>query len=422
MQTTLSPEFQATTDGRRAGEILRKCVHCGFCNATCPTYELLGDELDGPRGRIYQMKQLFEDGTASRAMRLHLDRCLFCRSCETTCPSGVEYGSLLEISKTALDEKLPRTVVDRARRALISRVVASPGLFAPLLWLGRAGKRILPGGSAGGLAGKVLGKALNKVPDKALALELEWPQARHSRRMIALAGCVQSVVGPNTNLAAAVVLDRLGISLIEVDRVGCCGGVRLHTLGDAQGRQDARRVIDRWLPYLDGGKDGGDGEVEAIVMTASGCGLTLADYPRLFEDDPEYHEKALRVSRKSVDLSEIIARELPPGYSPTAAPQKVAFHSPCTLQHGQRVKGSVEAILEQVGHNLCEVRDSHLCCGSAGTYSILQPTISAQLRRNKQAALTAAGPDVVCTANIGCQLQLGVDSRIPVRHWIELLV
>ena len=404
MQTTLSPEFQATPDGRRAGEILRKwrtlrllqcdlpdprtvpglliCKRPSALNFRLPRTagepakscasayiaafamrparptNFLAMNSTGPRGRIYQMKQLFEDGTASRAMRLHLDRCLFCRSCETTCPSGVEYGSLLEISKTALDEKLPRTVVDRARRALISRVVASPGLFAPLLWLGRAGKRILPGGSVGGLAGKsadgsarglagkvagkVLGKALNKIPDKAPALGLEWPRARHSRRMIALAGCVQSVVGPNTNLAAAVVLDRLGISLLEVDRVGCCGGVRLHTLGDAQGRQDARRVIDRWLPHLDGGKDGGDGEVEAIVMTASGCGLTLADYPRLFEDDPEYHEKALRVSRKSVDLSEIIARELPPGYTPTAAPQKVAFHSPCTLQHGQRVKGGVE--------------------------------------------------------------------------------
>lgn len=410
MQTAIIPEFKNTATGRLAEDILRKCVHCGFCNATCPTYELLGDELDSPRGRIYQMKQLFEGG-ASGAMRLHLDRCLLCRACEPACPSGVRYSALLEAAKTTLDEKFPRTFADRARRRLLGEIITRRGLFAPLWRLGRWVKGILPRPLA------------DKVPDKQPPLPLTWPKATHPRRMIALAGCVQSVVAANTNLAAATVLDRLGITLFEVDGAGCCGGVPLHTSGATEGRASARALIDRWLPHLEQG-------VEAIVMTASGCGVTLKDYPQLFADDPEYREKARLVSEKTVDLCELIARELPSGYTPgngsgstPANPrQKVAFHAPCTLQHGQRIAGSVESILARAGYTLCEVRDSHLCCGSAGTYSILQPAISAQLRRAKRTALAAAGPDVVCTANVGCQIQLGGDAAAPVIHWIELLL
>ena len=421
MQTAISPEFENTATGRLAGDILRKCVHCGFCNATCPTYHLLGDELDGPRGRIYQMKQLFEGG-GSGVMRTHLDRCLLCRACEPACPSGVRYSALLEVAKTTLDEKFPRTFADRTRRRLLGEIIIQPRLFAPLWWLGRLLKGIVPRSLA------------DKVPDRQPPLPLTWPQSQspqpqpkpqkgHPRRMLALAGCVQSVVAPNTNLAAATVLDRLGITLFEVDGAGCCGGVPLHTSGEAAGRAPARALIDRWLPHLEG--------VEAIVMTASGCGVTIKDYPRLFADDPEYREKARRISEKTVDLCEVIARELPPDYQPTPAHanarQKVAFHAPCTLQHAQRITGSVESILARAGYTLCAVRDSHLCCGSAGTYSILQPTISAQLRRAKRTALAAADPDVVCTANVGCQLQLGgrrltKATAAPVVHWIELLL
>ncbi len=401
MQTALSPEFQNTATGQLAEEILRKCVHCGFCNATCPTYELLGDELDGPRGRIYQMKQLFE-GDGGAAMRVHLDRCLLCRACEPACPSGVRYGALLEISKATLDEKFPRAFADRFRRRLLGQIISRRNLFAPLLELARGVRGMLPRTLA------------DKVPARQLPLPLAWPQTNHPRKMIALAGCVQSPVAPNTNLAAARVLDRLGITLFEVGGVGCCGGVPLHTSGDAEGRASARAVIDHWLPHIERG-------VEAIVMTASGCGVTLKEYPRLFADDPEYREKARRVSDLSVDLCEVIARELPPDYAPAHPRQRVAFHAPCTLQHGQRIAGCVEGILERAGHTLCAVRDAHLCCGSAGTYAILQPKISAQLRRAKQAALAADNPDVVCTANIGCQIQLG-EGAAPLVHWIELLL
>lgn len=409
MQTSISAEFQDTAAGQLAEDTLRKCVHCGFCNATCPTYTLLGDELDGPRGRIYQMKQLFE-GEASAAMRLHLDRCLLCRACEPACPSGVRYSALLEVSKTILDEKFPRTLAERLWRRLLGQLFTRRRVFASLVRLGRLVRGILPRTLA------------DKVPGRTPPLPLTWPTTDHPRKVIALAGCVQSVVAPNTNLAAAHVLDRLGITLLEVDGAGCCGGVPLHTSGETEGKAAARALIDCWLPHLEQG-------VEAIVMTASGCGVTLKDYPRLFEDDPEYFAAARRVSEKTVDLCELLAREWPAGddaddaYTPpTTARKKVAFHAPCTLQHGQRITGSIESLLTRAGHTLCAVRDAHLCCGSAGTYSLLQPKISAQLRRAKQAALAADAPDVVCTANIGCQLQLGEGAAVPVVHWIELLL
>ncbi|MDD9858231.1 MAG: glycolate oxidase subunit GlcF [Gammaproteobacteria bacterium] len=409
MQTSLSAEFRDTPGGRQAEDILRNCVHCGFCNATCPTYELLGDELDGPRGRIYQMKQFLEGAADGAAMRRHLDRCLLCRNCETTCPSGVRYSRLLEISQSALDEKRPRGFIERLRRRLLTRIITHRGLFGALLHLGRGAK----------LAAKAMGMApplLAQVPERQAALGLGGlPTGDGQRRMIALAGCVQSALAANTNLAAAHVLGRLGITLFEVGGAGCCGGVALHTCGEARGRAAARRLIDRWLPHLEQG-------VEAIVMTASGCGVTVKEYPHLFEDDPEYRDKARRVSDKTVDLCELLRRELPAGYIPSVAPQKVAFHAPCTLQHGQRITGAVESVLVRAGHSLCAVRDSHLCCGSAGTYSLLQPAISAQLRRNKYAALTAEGPEVLCTANIGCQIHLAAGADRPVVHWVELLL
>ncbi len=382
------------------------------------------------------MKLLFEGGVASRAMRLHLDRCLLCRACETTCPSGVKYSALLEISKTTLDAKLPRSIVDRVGRRLIGRVVTDRKLLRPLLRLGRyfklryfnlpyfSGRRfnwMMPKVLTRGLPKGLIARLANAVPDAQPPLGMAWPPPRHPRKMLVLAGCVQPLMAPNTNLAAAVVLDRLGISLLEVGGAGCCGGVALHTSGESDGKVAARALIDRWWPHLPG--------VEAIVMTASGCGVTVKEYPRLFADEPAYREKALRVSEKTVDLCELIARELPPGYVPSGAsswppagaPKKVAFHAPCTLRHGQRIVGTVESILTRLGYDLCAVRDAHLCCGSAGTYSILQPTLSTRLRKNKQAALAAERPEVVCTANVGCQMQLAVESKA-VLHWIELLL
>lgn len=417
MQTALAAEFRGTAHGREAESILRACVHCGFCNATCPTYQLLGDELDGPRGRIYQMKQFLEGASDGAAMRAHLDRCLLCRNCETTCPSGVEYGRLFDLTQAALADKRPRGFIDQWRRRILTRVLTNRRAFGALLKLGRGAKRVLPRWCAP----KLLEKAPDaRRPPATPATKAARPAGEHGhshsdggRRMLALAGCVQSAAAAHTNRAAAQVLARCGIELVEA--AGCCGGVALHTCGAADGRAVARRLIDAWLPELERG-------AEAIVMTASGCGVTVKDYPHLFAGDPAYRDKARRVSENTVDLCEVVARELPAGYAPAATPpQRVAFHAPCTLQHGLRLGGVVESILQRAGHSLCAVRDAHACCGSAGTYSILQPRIAAQLKANKLAALTAEAPDAVCTANIGCQMHLSAPGR-PLAHWIELLL
>lgn len=400
MRIVLSREFENVPQGKHAAKILQNCVHCGLCNATCPTYQIFSDELDGPRGRIYQMKQLFEGGQVSNLTRKHLDRCLQCRNCETTCPSGVEYGALLEISQSIFEQKQPRTWFDRLRRKWLSYFVTHPMIFAPLLKLGCWVKPIAP-------------RLLAFVPASQSPLNIPRPCGRQPRKMLALAGCVQSVTTPNTNRAAAYVLDRLGISLLEADAAGCCGSVELHTCGQTAGKATARALIDHWLPYLEEG-------IEAIVITASGCGMTIKEYPRLFFDEPEYLEKALRISKMVVDLCEVIAREQLIDHS-IGRGQKVAFHAPCTLQHGQKIKGVVESILEQAGYQICEVRDSHLCCGAAGTYSILQSSIAARLRSDKQNALLDVKPDIICTANVGCQLHLAVHSKTPIVHWIELL-
>ncbi len=402
MQTHLSSEFERTTAGKEAEQIIRNCVHCGFCNATCPTYQLLGDELDGPRGRIYQMKLLLEGASPTAKMQQHLDRCLTCRACESTCPSSVRYGDLLEIGRNILDQKVSRSFFDRRFRKLLVALIPRAGLFAPLLKLGQWFRPLMPA------------SVRVKIPPPQDVSDLHWPPPRHGRKMVALAGCVQSVLTPNTNIAAAQILDRLGISLIEAKGGGCCGAVALHTSDWEKGRQMARELIDIWMPYL-------DRDIEAFVMTASGCGVTVKDYPHLFGDDPVYREKAVAISRRTVDLSEILEQEDKASIRKHDQYRRVAFHAPCTLQHGQQIRGKVERILEKAGYDLCEVEADHLCCGSAGTYSILQPKLSNQLRINKQAALSIDRPDVICTANIGCQTQLQVDSALPIYHWIELL-
>ena len=392
MQTELADFIRDTPQGREADEILRKCVHCGFCSATCPTYQLLGDELDSPRGRIYLIKQALEGAPVTASTRLHLDRCLTCRSCETTCPSGVQYGRLADIGRAVVEERVPRGPWETAKRAALAFALPRRALFTALLRLGRLFRFLFPG----------------LVPAPAPAAGA-WPAPRHARRMLALAGCVQPALAPRINAAAARVLDRAGISLIEAPGAGCCGALRFHLNFQEQGRDDMRALIDAWWPAIE------RGEAEAIVVTASGCGATVKEYGHLLAHDPAYRDKAARISAMTRDLSEVVQ----PGAGTGTG--RIAFHSPCSLQHGQQIHGKVEALLEQAGYELSPVPDAHLCCGSAGTYSILQPGLSGELRRRKLAALQDGQPAAIATANIGCLAHLQAGARVPVRHWIEFL-
>jgi glycolate oxidase iron-sulfur subunit len=399
MQTALSEELRATSMGRDADDILRTCVHCGFCNATCPTYQLLGDELDGPRGRIYLMKQMLEGRPVTARTRTHLDRCLTCRACETTCPSGVRYGDLVDIGRHLIERRAPRPPAQRLLRRAMRALFSHAGRFRALIRSGQILRPLLPGSLRG------------LVPPRAAAGP--WPVARHSRRMVVLDGCVQPTLAPDINAAAARVLDRLGVSLQTAPRAGCCGALSLHLGAEGEARDFARRNIDAWWPELESG-------AEAIVMTASGCGVFVRDYERLLAEDPDYCGKAARISELTRDLSEVLSADAltPPGDGELGA---VAFHSPCTLQHGQRITGRVEALLEACGYRLVPVPEGHLCCGSAGTYSLLQRDLSGQLLERKLRALESEAPDVIATANIGCLSHLAGGARVPVAHWVQLV-
>jgi len=398
MQTHISEILKDTSEGQEADTILRTCVHCGFCNATCPTYQLLGDELDGPRGRIYLMKQMFEGQPVGRHTQTHLDRCLTCRNCETTCPSGVEYGRLLDLSRPMVEARVQRPVSERAMRWLLRQVLPYRARFAFLLALGRTVRPALP-------------QALrSKVPRT--QERLPWPQPRHPRRMLVLEGCVQPSIAPRTNAAAARVLDRLGISLRPAGG-GCCGAMSYHLSYIEEAREAARRNIDAWYPALEAG-------AEALVMTASGCGAHIKEYGHILRDDPDYAQRAAEVAARTRDLSEVISKE-DLGALPRPQQRRIAFQSPCTLQHGQQLAGRTEGVLRDMGLELVPVADKHLCCGSAGTYSILQPELAQRLRDDKLAKLQANEPEVVATANIGCQVHLQSNAGVPVRHWIELL-
>jgi glycolate oxidase iron-sulfur subunit len=400
MQTNISEHYRDTTLGREADAILRACVHCGFCTATCPTYQLLGDELDGPRGRIYQIKAMLEGDAPTAATRLHLDRCLTCRACETTCPSGVKYGRLVDIGRELLGDLKPHKGVEAFKRRLLRAVLPHPRRFAGLLFVGQRLRPLLPAG--------LRAKVPPPQPPGA------WPRAGHARRMLVLDGCVQQSATPATNAAAARLLDKLGINLLRVPQASCCGAVSQHLGAGDEALARMRANIDAWWPHIEQG-------AEAIVVTASGCGVLIKEYGHLLHDDPVYADRAARVSELARDLGEVIAAETLPVERLKPATGRVAFHSPCTLQHGQQLNGVVEGLLQLAGFELTEVADGHLCCGSAGTYSLLQPQLSQQLRDNKLKRLQAGKPDFIATANVGCQLHLGADSRVPVRHWIELL-
>lgn len=407
MKTNLTQAIKETPEGKEADKILRTCVHCGFCTATCPTYQLLGDELDSPRGRIYLIKEMLEGNKVTQRTQLHLDRCLTCRACETTCPSGVEYGKLVDIGRAIVEKHVPRSPADAAERAALAAVLPRPGLFQPLLRTGQALRPFLPS------------KLRNKVPARKPA-RVAWPAVRHSRRMLVLDGCVQPSLAPDINPAAARVLDRLGISLFKENRAGCCGAVTFHLNKQEDGRDYMRRNIDAWWPHVQAG-------VEAIVITASGCGTLVKEYGHHLAHDPRYAEKAARISALCRDVSEVVLAEseklegLLKAGSRQATARRVAFHSPCSLQHGLKIRGVVESLLTAAGFTLTSVPDAHLCCGSAGTYSILQPELSQRLLKNKVDALASGQPEVVATANIGCLTHIQGGTAIPVRHWIDLL-
>ncbi len=409
MQTNLAEWIKDTPKGQEADAILRMCVHCGFCTATCPTYQLLGDELDGPRGRIYLIKQMLEGNTVTEKTQLHLDRCLTCRSCETTCPSGVKYGKLVDIGRELVDEKVKRGLFDRMQRRFLNWALTSGGAFSSAVSLGRALRPVLPGGLR------------RRIPPRVAPGAWPAPSAQHARRMLVLKGCVQPALLPRIDAAAARVLDRLGIALVAVAESGCCGAVSHHLNMHEEALAFVRRNIDAWWPQIEQG-------AEAIVVTASGCGVMVKDYGHLLRLDPAYADKAARVSALARDIVEVVAAEwerivalleATPARNDSAP--RVAFHSPCTLQHGLKIKGGVEPILAALGYTLSPVADAHLCCGSAGTYSILQPELSGRLKANKLAALQAGAPAVIASANVGCITHLQSGTDIPVRHWIELL-
>ncbi|WP_166257896.1 glycolate oxidase subunit GlcF [Marinobacter salicampi] len=401
MQTNLVQQFKNTPEGQEAEAILRSCVHCGFCTATCPTYQELNDERDGPRGRIYLMKEFLEGNEITEKTQTHLDRCLTCRACETTCPSGVEYGRLVDISRGFMEEVLERPAKDRWLRWGLRKVLPRPSLFGFLLRLGQTFQPVLPGALR------------TKVPPRRKAGP--WPRSYHPRVVLALAGCVQPSATPDTNAATARVLDRLGISLVEAPEAGCCGAVSYHLSAHDEGLDYMRRNIDAWWPSIEAG-------AEAIVMTASGCGAMVQDYGHLLRHDPVYAAKAKRVSDLTQDLGQFLLKEDVAKLKPASNNNgKVAFHCPCTLQHAMKQSGVVEQVLRKAGVELAQTRDKHLCCGSAGTYSVTQPELSQKLLSNKLAALTIDQPDRIATANIGCQLHLGTKAQVPVQHWIELL-
>ena len=405
MQTTISLQSLNRPDIAEANSILRSCVHCGFCTATCPTYQLLGSELDSPRGRIYLIKEMLETEQASAKTRLHLDRCLTCRSCETTCPSGVRYGRLIDIGREMVEKLAPRSLHQKMLRKAMLAVIPYTARMAVVLGLARLFRPLLPA------------ELKKKIPAKQTATAT--PVTSHARRMLVLQGCVQPLGTPNTNAAAARVLDRLGISLFSAQGAGCCGALNQHLSDNEGARKMMRRNIDAWWPHVESG-------AEAIVMTASGCGLMVKDYGHALKNDAAYADKAARISALTRDLSEILrdeilGREDTGAFAHIGQGTRVAYHSSCTLQHGQKLGGTVEAILRRCGYELTPVADSHLCCGAAGTYTLMQPVLSQQLLDNKLSALQKGKPEVIASANVGCQMHLASASGVPVKHWIELL-
>lgn len=402
MRTDFVKPWSENKGGRLANDILRRCVHCGFCNATCPTYQLLGDELDGPRGRIYLIKQVLEGKEVTHKTQSHLDRCLICKACETTCPSGVEYSKLLEVGQDVINDKVKRSSWSRLNRFMLNKMVPNISRWR---WF------YLTVGLFSAFIPSRWEKGFNlKTPT------LLPPEKEHQRKMLLLKGCVQSELAPDINRAAMQVMDRLGITLIEDPRNNnCCGAMSHHLSYSQDATQHMRNNIDAWWPFINDG-------VEAIVVTASGCAPHVKDYGRLMEDDLEYAEKARRVSLLAKDISEVVAEmDVSALKNMDNNPTRVTFHAPCSLQHGLKINGVVENILSGLGYELVPVEDPHLCCGSAGAYSLLQSEISDRLLFNKISALQRGKPNFIASANIGCIVHLQREASVPVMHWVELL-
>jgi glycolate oxidase iron-sulfur subunit len=400
MHVELHPNYADSAQGQQARELISACVHCGFCLATCPTYLATRDERDSPRGRIYLIKQLLESGEASNRTHTHLDRCLTCRSCETTCPSAMQYGQLIDIGRELMEQRVPRPLHQRGLRWLLRRSLTNTRLFSAALRLGQWVRPLLPTPLRRQVPAR---QAIGAVPVR-----------KHKRNMLLLEGCVQRAASPATNAAARRVFDRLGISLHSAPRAGCCGAVNYHLAAHDDGLDDMRRNIDAWWPLLEAG-------AEAIVSSATGCGSMLTEYGRLLAHDSDYADKAARVSTLARDVGEILLNEDLGLLGINHRVGRVAVQTPCSLQHGMKMPNLITDLLTRAGFALATTIDSHLCCGSAGTYSILQPAMSLRLRADKIAALTADNPDLIVTANIGCQLHLAAAATVPVKHWIQLL-
>ncbi|EDN68620.1 glycolate oxidase, iron-sulfur subunit [Beggiatoa sp. PS] len=399
MQTAITETLKQTTLGKEANRILRSCVHCGFCNATCPTYQLLGDELDGPRGRVYLIKQALEGNPVSQKTQQHLDRCLTCLACESTCPSGVRYSHLLEIGREWIEPRVSRPWFEVFKRKTLRAILPYPKKFKVLLRLGQWLRPLLPA------------QIRKTIPHHYKPSQSVWITTQH-RKMLILEGCVQPALASTINQTTAQVFDRLGISLLRAQ--GCCGAISQHLSAPNEARQFMRRNIDTWWSLIEAG-------AEALVITASGCGSMVKEYAYYLQSDPDYAEKAKHISEITYDISEILMKEDLSSFQSIGKNRKIAFHAPCSLQHGQKVTGVVESLLQSIGFQLTMVPDAHLCCGSAGTYSILQSNLSQQLLGNKIIALESETPELIATANIGCLLQLASVATMPVIHWIELL-
>ncbi len=402
MQTRLAERFRESAEGQEARQILAKCVHCGFCNATCPTYQLLGDELDGPRGRIYLIKEVLEGQRATERTQQHLDRCLTCRNCETTCPSGVQYGHLIDIGRVLVERQVTRRTADRTLRAAL-REGLTGSLFASTLKLGQAVRAWLPQPLRGSVP-----QAVDPGP---------WPMRRQPRRMLMMTGCVQPALRPSIDAATARVFDAAGIELQPSSGGGCCGAIRQH-LADPEGAlRNVRANVDAWWPAIE------SGQCEALVVNASGCAAMVLEYGYLLRNDPRYAERARKLSAATRDVSQVLADCVPQLAARLVggAAGPVAFHPPCTLQNALKLTAATEKLLGALGARLVPFEESHLCCGSAGTYSVLQPQLARQLRDRKLDRIKAGGPQAIVSSNIGCIQHLQSGTRTPVRHWVEVL-